>query len=64
MHITSTQLDALVNAARATGEDHVVTQLADGTVIEIRLKPGFPPEPTHPIAILLHRLRGQRRANN
>jgi hypothetical protein len=39
MTISSTQLAALVNAAKATGEDRVTTQLADGTIIEIHLVP-------------------------
>jgi hypothetical protein len=64
MKLTSIQLESIVKAAKATGEDRVTTQLADGTVIEIRLQSGFPPEPQHPIALLMHRLRSQRKALN
>jgi hypothetical protein len=71
MKLTSTQLESIVKAARATGENQVTTQLADGTVIEIRLRPhpeGEAPSepilPRHPLALLMHRLRSQRKALN
>lgn len=37
--ISSAQLSALVNAAKATGENRVITQMPDGTIVEIHLRP-------------------------
>jgi len=53
MQLNSTQLESIVRAAKATGETNVTTQMADGTVIEIR----FAPPKIHPLAALFQRLR-------
>lgn len=51
--ISSTQLSALVAAAKATGEDRVITRLPDGTIVEIHLRKSLegesPDEPILPI---------------
>lgn len=63
--ISSTQLSAIVQAAKALGERQVTTQLPDGTIIEVHLTPEgeAPAEPTqpncHPIALLMQRLKNQ-----
>lgn len=62
--ISSHQLQALVAAAKAIGEDQVTTQLPDGTIIEIHLRPRLegeaPSEPIlPPLPLLIQRLRAK-----
>jgi hypothetical protein len=63
MTLTAPQLESIVRAAKATGENQVTTQLADGTIIEIRLRPQ-PEKPFHPLALLMQRLRHQKPTTN
>lgn len=56
MKLTASQLNDLVRVARSQGRQQVITEMPDGTVIEIRLAP----PKQHPLALLMERLKNQQ----
>lgn len=59
MTLDSTQLQALVDAARQTGERDVTVSLADGTLVTVHFQPP-PAKKPHPIRALLARVANQK----
>jgi hypothetical protein len=64
MLLQNHQLKAIVDAARAMGEESFQTVMPDGTTIEVRLLPQQPEQPPqHPLALLLQKLKPQQQHN-